>query len=760
MSAGDDVAEFRSAVRTFMERLAPTDALRALVEKDQTFDPAVWGRFCTELGAASLLVSEEAGGAGFHVREAAVVAEEAGRVLYGGPYLAQAIAGFLVDRVADGPAREELMPGLLDGTKRAAVVLTGVDAGGDDSVLSCTALPVDDVTDADLGLVVATTAQGPGLFLLTGEQLAEAVRPSERLDLTRDSAVLELDDVRARRLDGGGRAAGIVTAGQLAALLLASESVGAARATLDVGVEYSMLREQFGRKLASFQAVKHTLADLFVTIESTTHAVADAVGRFDAANPEQRQLLCDVAQVASGDAFVALAHQNIQNHGGIGFTWEHDAHLYYRRAISSQLRLGGRGAALARLTTAVSAPEPIDILAQGEGGTSADAEGEALSTFRKRAREFFSASRDGGNAPVTRAHADYVVPEVLAAAREHQRALHEAGLAGVTYPVEYGGAGLGAEYEGAVHDEAKTTGAGEDRVFTISIGMIGPALVTLGTEEQKARHIGPILRGEDVWCELFSEPGAGSDMAGARTTARRDGDHFVVTGQKVWTSYGRVAKYGALLARTDPDAPKHKGLTMFIVDMESPGITLRPLRQITGEAEFNEVFLDEVRVPADATIGGIGEGWTAARAILMHERLNIGTSTETRMDYPWIHRLAAEQGRLDDVALMTEIAEYVVRETVLRICSERVHASLRKGEDPGPVGSVTKMVKTAVVQEAPRIAMRLLGNQGVAWPEGGDSADVVATLLRSQSVSIAGGTDNIQRNIIGERILGLPRDGA
>jgi alkylation response protein AidB-like acyl-CoA dehydrogenase len=298
-------------------------------------------------------------------------------------------------------------------------------------------------------------------------------------------------------------------------------------------------------------------------------------------------------------------------------------------------------------------------------------------------------------------------------------------------------------------------------VCGIGTGMCVPVLLTLGTEEQKRAYIGPLLRGEQIWCQLFSEPGAGSDVAALRTKAVRDGEEWVLTGQKVWTTYAHHADYGLVLARTDPDAPKHKGITMFVLDMKAPGITPRPLRQMTGDAEFNEVFLDEVRVPADAVVGELNGGWTAALVMLMNERVQIGRdplSMSPPVNFTMLRDLILERGLGEDTHARTKLSEVFVLERGLQLLGHKVAASLKPGQDPGPFASLSKMGAAHLARFTTQAAFDLGGAGAAAWP--GDDADAgvwAYSMLAAPALGIAGGTDQIQRSIVAERVLGLPR---
>ncbi|MEU3270622.1 acyl-CoA dehydrogenase family protein [Saccharomonospora sp. NPDC006951] len=349
----------------------------------------------------------------------------------------------------------------------------------------------------------------------------------------------------------------------------------------------------------------------------------------------------------------------------------------------------------------------------------------------------------------------------VALGKAFQAALFDAGFAGITWPSEYGGAGLSSA-EQQIFDEEAAAYDLPTGVFLISMGMCGPTLVDLGTHAQKARYLRPLLRGEEIWCQLFSEPGAGSDVASLQTRAVRDGDDWVISGQKVWTSGAQYADFGALLARTDPGAPKHRGITMFIVDMRAEGVTVRPLRDMTGRAPFNEVFFDGVRVPADAVIGEVDAGWFAAVTMLGHERVSIGGSVRRHYDpltYANLHALASKLGRAGDPVVRAELVTLYAKERALALFNTRLKQEADAGSPPGARGSVAKLAGAELLWQAVSVAGLIAGPRAVAWePDDVDGAELATAINATPASSIAGGTNQIQRGIIGERILGLPKE--
>jgi alkylation response protein AidB-like acyl-CoA dehydrogenase len=350
--------------------------------------------------------------------------------------------------------------------------------------------------------------------------------------------------------------------------------------------------------------------------------------------------------------------------------------------------------------------------------------------------------------------------------RVWQRKLHDAGLIGLTWPKEYGGRGLNWMEELIFHQEMVLHKA-PPPLNVLGIGMAGPTIIAYGTEEQKRRYLEKILTCEEIWCQGYSEPNAGSDLAALQTRAVREGDDYVVNGQKVWTSLAHIADWMMLLARTSPEAPKHKGITYFLVDMHAPGVSVRPLRQLTGDAEFNEVFLENVRVPAANILGGLDGGWQVGITTLMYERLALGFGLQARFQIALeatlgLARRMRRDGRpaAEDPVMRQKLAQLVIDNAVFKYTGARAITRLLKGERPGPEASAGKIWWCERHQALQDVAQELLGLHGQVGrgsPWAVDGGIWQYSFLRSRANSIEGGTTEIQRNIIGERVLGLPR---
>ncbi|QLL07406.1 acyl-CoA dehydrogenase family protein [Mycobacterium vicinigordonae] len=349
---------------------------------------------------------------------------------------------------------------------------------------------------------------------------------------------------------------------------------------------------------------------------------------------------------------------------------------------------------------------------------------------------------------------------LVAKAKQCQRLLFDAGFAGISWPQEYGGRGLSLREEIAFNIEAASYDLPLG-IYVIGLGMCGPTLLALGTAEQKQRHITPLLRGEELWCQMFSEPEAGSDIAGLRMRAVRDGDSWILNGQKIWASGARRCDFGLVLARTDRNVAKHKGITMFIVDMRNPGVTTRPISQMDGGAHFDEVFFADARIPHTSVVGEVNQGWTAATVTLATERLTLG-AVRTLNDAPSSETLidrARHLGRQKDSELRRQLVELWIAERIVGLLSERIISGIMRGAPPGPEGSVAKLVRTDYYRLSAQVGAAIAAAAATAWNPQTEAADLWAqTLLFVPSLSIGGGTDEVLRNVIGERVLGLPKE--
>jgi len=386
--------------------------------------------------------------------------------------------------------------------------------------------------------------------------------------------------------------------------------------------------------------------------------------------------------------------------------------------------------------------------------------------FRSEVREWLDSNAPSELLPKLRkssfGHSDFAPEEYIRHCREWQAKKSDAGWACPHWPEEYGGRGA-TPMERIIWGQEEGPYRALGGIFVIGQGMAGPTLMAYATEEQKKRYLPPMARGEDIWCQLFSEPGAGSDLAGIRTRAVQDGDEWIINGQKTWTSGAHYSKHAILVTRSDPSLPKHKGLTYFFIDMDWPGIEVRGIKQISGDSAFNEVFFTHLRVPDSRRLGEVGEGWSVSLTTLMNERQAIGTGMATGVEdlIAYLRGVETEDGpALQDAEVRDKLADWYVRSSGLRYTGLRAISAISSGGTPGPENSIGKIVAGQTLQEVASFALELQGQFGtLSSSENADyDARFQSMLLRSLGVRIEGGTDEILKNIIAERVLGLPGD--
>ncbi|MFF5443422.1 acyl-CoA dehydrogenase [Streptomyces sp. NPDC012888] len=710
--------ELAEAVRGWVARAVPVEEVRKLLDAP----PGAAGRrpgWWDAMAAQGLLAPHLEGGS---LLDLAVVLEAAAREALPGPHLSHALASALLDRAGAG----ELTAGLADGSRIAAAALgpggmTAVAVEGGGHLLDGTAPPVLGGGGADLLVLAAEAAHGTLWFAVDAATLD--VRTHDSADPTRPTA-----EVRARGTTvPAGRLLALDPAlvHDLACALFAADACGTAARALHTATEYAKVREQFGRPIGRFQAVKHLCADMLVRVEQARALAWDAVraaGETPEPDPEVRALTAALAAGTALDAAYSCAKDCIQILGGIGFTWEHDAHLQLRRALVARALLGpgdGHRTRAVRLAAA-GARRELRTELPAEAGT-----------YRARAREAVRDAR--GLDP--------------AAAR---RVLAPTGYTAPYLPPPYG-LGAGPVEQLVVQQELEAAGV---RIAELGIATwVVPSLIAYGTDEQRQRYVMPTLRGEITWCQLFSEPEAGSDLASLRTRAERTDTGWKVNGQKVWTSSAHTADYGILLARTDPAAPRHEGLGYFVVDMKNtPGIDVRPLKEITGEALFNEVYFDDAPLPADALVGEATGGWRVARNTLGNERVHMAD----QMTFD--SGLEALLGRAADLdgACRARVGALAAEAHALACIGLRTTLQQVSGLEPGAGASVRKLIQTPHQQRTAELALELLGPAGAVCEGAGERA--VHGMLMSRCLTIAGGTTQVQLNVVAERILGLPRD--
>uniref|UniRef100_A0A5Q5BDU3 Acyl-CoA dehydrogenase-like protein n=2 Tax=unclassified Mycobacterium TaxID=2642494 RepID=A0A5Q5BDU3_MYCSS len=709
----DDHIALAESAQGRLDRSGSRAAARATLEGGAAHPADLW-RAAADLGWHGLAVAEQFGGAGFGLSELAVVLEMQGRDLTPGPFLPSVAASVVLDRCAGDDVRAELLPGLSSGATVAALGLTGTLTVGAAGSVAGKCPAVLGAPDADLLVLVADE----DVVVLDAKDAGVTVTALDGIDTTRSIGTVAVRDVHVpagRVLTGAARRAQTVFR-----ILGAAEAAGVGWACLDMAVEYAKVREQFGRTIGTFQAVKHHAANMLVDAEQTTAAVWDATRADDL---DSAWFPAAVAASHAIRASVLLAQNNIQLHGGIAFTWEHDAHLYLRRARS-----------LAALLADGTDPL-VDIV-------------EAQRSGRARGASFALPAE----ADEYRAAARAAAAEWAALPPDRRRDfLVDSGYLVPHWPKPWGRA-AGTLEQLVIEEEFRD-------VDIPDMGITGWVTLTIaqaGTDDQRERWVEPVLRGEVMWCQLFSEPGAGSDAAAVRTAAKRVDGGWRVTGQKVWTSLAHLCQWGLATVRTDPDAPKHAGVTMMAIDMSADGVTVNPLRGLTGDSHFNEVFFDDVFVPDADVVGDVNRGWLVARATLGNERISIGGGSGAPTGFSADDLVALLDSAPADVAAahVRRAGAVIAEAHTLRLLNLRRASRAIAGAEPGPEGNVTKLLVAEQCQRQTELGMDLAGTAAVV----GGAPTLTRAYLGNRAMTIAGGTSEITRNTIAERILGLPRD--
>jgi len=736
--------DLAGSVRGWAARAAPREAVRSVIEAGDggaalyrdTLRPGL-----AQQGLLGLHLPEDLGGQGFGLPELAVTAEELGRAMLPGGFAPTAAASAALaaavrartsaSEAGGAPAGvlEGLVKGLASGSLTAALGLAaglraqaapGPSAG--DLLVDGECGPVLGAGVADL-LVLPVSLGQPGQEQrwVAVDAADVQVTQVESMDLTRP-----IGRVTAQRLHVPAER---VLAGlpgwqvpALAAIVLGAEACGIADWAVSTAAEYAKVRYQFGRPIGQFQGVKHRCAWMLTRVEQAAAAVWDATRALAGPGDDdgaQQRFAAEVAAVVALDAAVHATDGCIQVLGGIGYTWEHDAHLYYRRALSLRALLTGSAGQVARLALAGAIrPVKVDLPAEAE-----------------HARERIRAE----------------LAEIAAAGQpEHATRLADGGWVMPHLPRPWGRDASPLE-QLVIAEEMRAAGL---RPPGLGIGAWAtPALIQYGTPAQQQRFLPATLRGETVWCQLFSEPGAGSDLAGLTTRAERTDGGWRLTAQKGWASLAKHAAWAICVARTDPDVPKHDGISYFLVDMSAPGVTVRPLREMSGDSLFNEVFLDGVFVPDDLVVGEVNNGWRVARTTLANERVSLAQSWTFGCGVPELLEVLRGLAGEPPPEVLARAGQLICEGHAIDLLGVRAALKRLSGTEPGATGSVRKLLGMRHAQRIAEECWALAGADGAAGGTRWSRA-----VLFTRALTIGGGTTDIQLNIIGERILGLPRD--
>lgn len=720
--------ELADSVRSLVARVAPSEVLHAALESPVENPPPYW-QAAAEQGLQGVHLAESVGGQGFGILELAVVLAEFGYGAVPGPFVPSAIASALI--AAHDP-QAKVLAELATGAAIAAYALdSGLTATrhGDVLVIRGEVRAVPAAAQASvLVLPVAIESRDEWVVLRNDQLEIEAVKsldPLRPIAHVRANAVDVSDDALLSNLT-------MTTAHALMSTLLSAEAVGVARWATDTASAYAKIREQFGRPIGQFQAIKHKCAEMIADTERATAAVWDAARALDDAGESSSdvEFAAAVAATLAPATAQRCTQDCIQVHGGIGFTWEHDTNVYYRRALMLAACFG-RGSEYPQrvvdtATTAGMRPVDIDLDPSTEKlRAQIRAEVAALKAMPREPRTV--AIAEGG----------WVLPYL---------------------PKPWGRAA--SPVEQIIIAQEFTAGRVKRPQIAIATWIV-PSIVAFGTDNQKQRLLPPTFRGDIFWCQLFSEPGAGSDLASLATKATRVDGGWRITGQKIWTTGAQYSQWGALLARTDPSAPKHNGITYFLLDMKSEGVQVKPLRELTGKEFFNTVYLDDVFVPDELVLGEVNRGWEVSRNTLTAERVSIDGSDSTFLptlgefvDFVRDYRF---EGQFDQVA-RHRAGQLIAEGHATKLLNLRSTLLTLAGGDPMAPAAISKLLSMRTGQGYAEFAVSSFGTDAVI----GDTERLPGKwgeyLLASRATTIYGGTSEVQLNIIAERLLGLPRD--
>ena len=766
LALNEDQRLIRESAETFLADVSTSAAVRAVMESALGFDEVIWKRIATELGWCGIAVPEAQGGLGLGIVELVQVQEVAGQRLLCAPFFSSAcLAATLLQEVGSTAAQAAWLPKLAAGALRMSAPLPSDAAGflaanqltakhaGDGWTLSghVGRLPEGDSADA---LLLTTAVDGeamPALFLVQGNAagLKRSAKPG--FDASRRFADVELNAVSAERIDAPEQAAdGYARAVALVRLLIAAEQLGSAQTCLDLTVAYTATRKQFGRTIAGFQAVKHRCAEMMARIEAVRSAVAGAAANA-AANTALPQLVaeCAATKALASDVLFWCSQEAIQLHGGVGFTWEYDPQLYFKRAQASSHWLGTADALRDLIAEQVFAPTTAKAIQNPSD--------DPLANFRTEVANWMTSHLTGRFAALKHRGGPGDEEADPALRKEWERELASGGWTGVGWPKTSGGRGLSIAEQVIFHEEYARAGA-PGRMGHIGEGLIGPALIKYGTPAQQQRFLPRILDGSEYWAQGYSEPNAGSDLANVQTRCWQEADgSWRVQGQKIWTSLAQESDWIFVLARCEPGSKGNKGLAFLLMPLQQPGIEIRPIRQLGGGSEFNEVFFDGAKAEASHIVGAPGEGWKVAMGLLEIERgvSTLGQQMHFQHELERVIAAAREHGLDRNAAIRNRLAQAWHGLKVLRYHALRMLA----GDDALSLGREALVYKLAWSnwhRDLGKLAMDVLGPDG-------ESADEAVRALQqlfffSRADTIYGGTNEIQLNLIAERGLGMPRE--
>jgi len=739
-------------------------------EGGENFNSDLWREMC-DLGWAGLLAKEESGGLGLGADCFGIICRELGRVVAPEPLIEIGAAVALLSRL---DADKSLLSSIMDGSSLVSIALTEaeeylgekvptikatLDSNG--YLLTGTARGISCGTDMDQFILPADLEGHVALFLVKRETEGVAVSGINLADGSTQATInLSSVAVVANNLLSSGEEAekALNYVRDLARISISAYLVGLSESIFDITLDYLKTRTQFGQPIGSFQALQHRAVDLFIQKVIAGSVLDETLQGFDRENSEAvRHHLSCRAKYRANEAALLISREAVQMHGGMGYTEECNVGLFLNRALVMVSRLGTSTYHAERfgqsdlvfppITPSNSPDKNISLMDEGNDGNWNELQDD---DFRKTVRHFFE----------TEYPTEMRYPSKRPRWKEIKfwyLRLSEKGWVAPAWPTKYGGMGLSPAKMLIFIEEQERCGIG--RSPDMGIQMVGPLLIKHGTEAQRARYLPKILAGEEVWCQGYSEPNAGSDLASLKTEALLTGDEFVINGQKTWTTLAQDATHMFCLARTSKEGKPQSGISFFLIDLDQPGVTIRPIKNLAGDEEFCEVFLDNVRVPADCLVGEINEGWGIAKALLSFERIFIGSPKQSQYAVKRLELIASETNLFENAVFRDKLTRLKLNVFDLESTYQSFAEIVKRGQTLGPDVSLLKIWGTETFARLSELMVEVAGPQGAIIgkiPFQDSEVDVMSQFYAARPATIYGGSNEIQRNIIAKGVLKLP----
>lgn len=762
----------RDSASTFCAGNLHVSRLRDLKEKKSSFDKAVWREMC-ELGWAGICVPETLGGLGLSVNCLGVVARELGKVVAPEPLIEVGTTAVLLSHF---PENQDLLmkvitgdllicsdlvePGEYINDQIIAVEATAMSGG---YRLSGQVLGISMANEMDGYVLRGDLNKGPALFHVKRETAGLSLQMVECADGTRSGKItlenVQLDE--SSLLATGDLSREVVdSCRNLARLVTSSYLVGLSESVFEITLDYLKVRKQFGSAIGSFQALQHRAVDLFIQKSLASAVVDEVLLEFGQLGSEQnRQHVSSRAKYRSNEAALLITREAVQMHGGMGYTEECDVGLYLNRALVLSARYGNSSFLVEKFCASPlmfpsDSVKNSSSIAEDNLSDAVDKNWDAMDDekFRHVVRSFFES--------------EYPIEMRYPSKRPRWKEikfwylkLSEKGWVAPAWPTEHGGMGLSPSKMLIFIEEQERCGIG--RPPDMGIQMVGPLLIKHGTADQRSRYLPKILAGEEVWCQGYSEPNAGSDLASLKTEAIANGDEFILNGQKTWTTLAQDATHMFCLARTSKEGKPQEGISFFLIDLDQPGVTIRPIKNLAGDEEFCEVFLDNVKVPADCLVGGINEGWTIAKALLSFERIFIGSPKQSQYAVKRLEVLAKATDVFEKHAFREKLTRLKLNVLDLESTYQQFADIVRRGDTLGPDVSLLKIWGTETFARLSELMVETAGAEGATIGKlsfGESEVDVMSQFYNARPATIYGGSNEIQRNIIAKGVLNLPKN--